>query len=140
MEINRQIIHSLIFAAFLVMITGSFAGASAVPEINLEPVGHFGGIIEAVEVTGNYAYVGQGQELLILDITNPSSPVSVGKIMTRGLVGDIKVSGNYAYVGDSDNGFLIVDISNPSFPSSKDVMPDLLTGFWFPATTPLSPV
>ncbi len=85
----------------------------------MELVGHFGGTTDAVDVAGNYAYVGQGQDFLILDITNPSSPVLVSKIMTEGFVRDIKVSRNYAYVADDDNGLVIVDISNPSSPTLK---------------------
>jgi len=85
----------------------------------MEPVGHFGGKTDAVDAAGNYAYVGQGQDLLILDITNPSSPVLMSMIMTKRLVGDIEISGNYACVANGDNGLSIIDISNPSSPTIK---------------------
>ncbi|WP_245860134.1 hypothetical protein [Methanosarcina spelaei] len=58
--------------------------------------------------------MGQGQDLVILDIANPSSPVSVGKIMTKNLISGVKISGNYAYVANSILGLVIIDISNPS--------------------------
>ena len=120
MEINRQIIYPLVFIAFLLMNMGLGAGAAA-PDVNQGLVGHFGGTISIVDVAGNYAYVGQGQDLLILDITTSSAPVSLGKITTKGFVNDIKVSGNYAYVAEigSFNGLVIVDISNPSSPVLK---------------------
>lgn len=51
---------------------------------------------------------------MILDIANPSSPVSVGKIMTKNLISGVKISGNYAYVANSILGLVIIDISNPS--------------------------
>ncbi len=94
-------------------------GAASDPKVNMEPVGHFGGKTDAVDAAGNYAYVGQGQDLLILDITNPSSPVLMSMIMTKRLVGDIEISGNYACVANGDNGLSIIDISNPSSPTIK---------------------
>jgi hypothetical protein len=118
MKINRKIICSFIFVVFLAMITGTVAGAALAPEVNMELVGHLGGSIGAISVVGNYAYVGQGQDVLIQDITNPSSPTLLGKIMTNDYVNDIKVSGNYAYVTNSNN-LLIIDINNPSTPTIK---------------------
>ncbi|HEY3361147.1 MAG TPA: hypothetical protein VGK06_04770 [Methanosarcina sp.] len=77
------------------------------------------GFTDAVDVVGNYAYIGQGQDLVILDITNPSSPVSVGRTMTKNLISGVKISGNYAYLAAGDNGLVIVDVSNPSSPVLK---------------------
>lgn len=51
---------------------------------------------------------------MILDIANPSSPVSVGKIMTKNLISGVKISGNYVYVANSILGLAIIDISTPS--------------------------
>lgn len=77
MRIKRQIIFPLIFVSFLVTIAVSIAGAASVPEGKVKPVGHFGGFTDAFDVVSNYAYIGQGQDLVILDITDLSSPVSV---------------------------------------------------------------
>jgi hypothetical protein len=41
---------------------------------NVELVGHIGGVTDAVFVQGNYAYIGEGPRLTILDISNPASP------------------------------------------------------------------
>ncbi|HML26096.1 MAG TPA: hypothetical protein PKC27_05320, partial [Methanomethylovorans sp.] len=38
-------------------------------------VSHFGGSISNVVVAGNYAYLGQGQDMLVIDITEVSNPV-----------------------------------------------------------------
>ena len=102
-------------------------------------MGHFGGDTDAVDVVGNYAYIGQGQDLVILDIANPSSPVSVGRIMTKDFSRDVKISGNYAYVADGDDGLVIVDVSNPSSPTLKGSYDslDLLAVYRFSATTPM---
>ncbi len=86
MGIKRQVIYPLILAALLVTITVTIAGAASATEVKVKPVGHFGGFTDAVDVVGNYAYIGQGQDLVILDIANPSSPASVGRIMTKNLI------------------------------------------------------
>lgn len=103
----------------MVTIAVTIAGAASVPEGKVKLVGHFGGFIDAVDVIGNYAYIGQGQDLVILDIANPSSPVSVGRIMTKNLISGVKISGNYAYVASDDNGLVIIDIKRPSSPVLK---------------------
>jgi len=41
------------------LITGTVAGAGSAPAVNMELVGHFGGPIRAVNIVGNYAYIGQ---------------------------------------------------------------------------------
>ena len=46
---------------------------------NVEFVGHIGGPTFAVSVQGNYAHIGEGSALTILDITNPAAPAVVGK-------------------------------------------------------------
>ncbi len=99
--------------------------------------------VNAVFVSGKYAYVGQsvnggtcsgatvtGCEVAIFDIHNPSNPVAVAGINTAKTVNTIVVSGKYAYVGtNSDAGtcsgttltgceFSIYDISNPSSPTA----------------------
>ncbi|WP_054864504.1 LVIVD repeat-containing protein [Methanosarcina barkeri] len=119
MGIKKKIIYPFVFVAFLVTIAVTIAGAASVPKGKVKPVGHFGGFIDAVDVIGNYAYIGQGQDLVILDIANPSSPVSVGRIMTKNLISGVKISGNYAYVASGDNGLVIIDVSNPSSPVLK---------------------
>ena len=78
---------------------------------------HFGGSISNVVVAGNYAYLGQGQDMLVIDITNVANPLEVGKITTPSLVNNIALSGNYAYLANGDNGLSIVDISDPALPT-----------------------
>ena len=54
----------------------------------------------AVAVSGNYAYIGQGQDIVVLDVSSQDSPVELGRVMTSGVVLDVAVSGDYAYVAD----------------------------------------
>ncbi len=82
---------------------------------NVEFVGQTGGIINTVFAQGNYAYLGQGPRLVILDVSDISF-VSI-KGQTRPLTGivlDVFVSGNYAYV--IDGNLWIIDISDLSNP------------------------
>ncbi|MCU0286570.1 MAG: Ig-like domain-containing protein [Acidobacteria bacterium] len=84
-----------------------------------------------VFVTGNYAYVITGEwdteideifgELIILDISNPSSPNQVGTLKLSCATG-IYVTGNYAYItvamGNFNSGGLaIIDVKNPASPA-----------------------
>jgi len=78
---------------------------------------HFGGSISSVVVVGNYAYLAQGQDMLVVDITTASNPSEVGKLTTNSLVNGIVVEGNYAYVANGESGLLVVDITNPASPT-----------------------
>ena len=52
-----------------------------------------------VSISGNYAYVADYKTgLVIVDISNPSSPVLKGGYDTPGGAHGVAVSGNYAYV------------------------------------------
>ncbi|MDM8527530.1 PKD domain-containing protein [Anaerolineales bacterium HSG24] len=86
---------------------------------NLELVGQIGGPTKAVFVEGNYAYIGVGPRLVILDVSNPTHPVEVGKSdVLPGIVNDITVHGEYAYIAnDTDGGLQILNISDPTKPT-----------------------
>jgi len=70
----------------------------------------------AVAVKGNYAYIGNGELLQVLDVSNPSSPQVVCERCTGGEeVLEVVLSGDYLYVGVV--GWLIVyDVSKPDAP------------------------
>ena len=89
----------------------------AADEVNVTLEGHFGGVTYAVAVSGDYAYIGRGQDLVVLDVSSQASPVEVGRVMTPDVVRDIAVSGDYAYVADWANGLVIVDVSDKASPS-----------------------
>ena len=80
---------------------------------NVELVGHIGGVTHAVAVQGNYAYVGEGPRLTILNVSNPASPIVVGKTPPLpGLVQAVAVAEGYAYVADDYAGLRVVDVSD----------------------------
>jgi len=64
-------------------------------------------------VKGNYAYIGNGLLLQVLDISNPANPTVVGELYTGGSIRKIIISGNYAY---TIFPFQIIDISDPTNP------------------------
>ena len=72
-----------------------------------------------VAVQGNYAYVGHGNRLEIVNVSNPASPTYVGQSPNLGgSVYDIALSGNYAYAAIGGTGFLkVLNISNPAAPT-----------------------
>jgi len=46
---------------------------------NVDFVGQIGGASKAVAIQGTYAYLGVGLRSVVLDISNPASPVVIGK-------------------------------------------------------------
>ena len=80
-----------------------------------------------VQVSGNYAYVTYvtpwccsyfgGAGLLVIDISDPTNPVTIGSYETSGNAFDVHVSENYAYVAAGQAGLQIIDISDPRSPA-----------------------
>ena len=83
----------------------------------LDLISSFGGTCYGVAVQGNYAYVGEGRNLLVLDVTTPSNPSRVGKVTLPGVIQDIAIFSHYACVADGEGGFQIVDITTASTPT-----------------------
>ncbi len=71
---------------------------------------------EGVLVHGNLLLVSDFNDgLLILDITDPTSPDSLGRLDTDRTY-DVTASGNLAFVADLFPGMRVVDISDPTLP------------------------
>ncbi|UCE39200.1 MAG: Ig-like domain-containing protein [Thermoplasmata archaeon] len=71
-----------------------------------------------VHVVGNYAYVTAGCSLLIFDVTDPGDPTLEGFYDADSAINGIFVEGNYAYLANSYSGLNIVDLNDPSSPTS----------------------
>ena len=63
-----------------------------------------------VVVQGNYAYMGVGCGLLILDVSDPAWPVEMGRAYISTRIEDLAVQSGYAYVVDALDGLAIVDV------------------------------
>lgn len=73
-----------------------------------------------IVVQGNYAY-SVHHNFFVYDLSNPASPIEIGTLQTFGDAVDLEIVGNYAYLADSNNGLLIVDITEPSRPIQTGV-------------------
>jgi hypothetical protein len=78
----------------------------------------------SVVVSGHYAYVTnngfnyslyrQVTGLMVLDVSDPTSPVVVGTVPSGG--GPLSVEGGIVYVSNSQDGVEVFDVSNPQLP------------------------
>jgi hypothetical protein len=75
--------------------------------------------LKATAVSGNYAYIADGQKggFRVIDISNPEVPVEAGSYVSTGNFLDVEVHGQLAYVAADDEGLLILDISDASNPT-----------------------
>jgi hypothetical protein len=92
-----------------------FSLAGSTP--NVQPIGHIGGASYAVAVLDNYAYIGQGPSMIILNIADPAGPVVLGKSsLLPGMVEGLTVLGDYAYIAAGEGGLRIINIADPANP------------------------
>jgi hypothetical protein len=81
-------------------------------------IGQIGGPTQAVAAQGNYAYLGVGLRLIVLDISDPTSPRELGSSPAfSDFVRDIAVSGTVAYVAAGGAGLRVLDVSDPAHPA-----------------------
>jgi hypothetical protein len=117
---KRRWIHACIAMLLLVLFLAllqSLSAAQPAQPTGWQVVGQIGGPTQAVAVQGNYAYVGVGLRLIVLDVTNPVTPTEVGSTTPFPyFVEDIAVSGTYAYVAVGGAGLRVVDVSDPANP------------------------
>lgn len=84
--------------------------------INVTFESHLGGTVSAVAISEGYACVGQGQDLVVLNVKDASNPVEMGRVTTPSNVNEIVVADNFAYLACKDTGLVIADISEPAKP------------------------
>ena len=72
------------------------------------------GPCKAVAVDSNYAYIGTGGMIKVIDISDPLNPAEVSSITTNGAVENLFKSGDYLYVANRDKGLGIFYTRNPS--------------------------
>jgi len=53
-------------------------------EINLSHVGNFGGDVNAMAIHGQYAYISQGIDFVVLDMADPRHPQPIGRLAMGG--------------------------------------------------------
>ena len=74
---------------------------------------------QSIAVAGNYAYIvdAASDDLKIIDVSDPNSPVQAGSLLIGPAPRSIAVAGNYAYIVDEGSDDLkIIDVSDPNNP------------------------
>ena len=72
-------------------------------------------------LSGTIAYVacsnwGDSSHLMMIDVSDPATPVILHSFETPGQALDVKVIESIAYVADGDEGLQIIDVSDPKSP------------------------
>jgi hypothetical protein len=97
--------------------TGTTPGSSTTKH-KLSLQGQIGGSSYAVDVQGNFAYLGVGPRIYVLDTSNPSAPKFMGQSgVMPGVVRSVIASGNYVYVADGKGYLRVIDVSDPTQPT-----------------------
>ena len=68
-----------------------------------------------VQVVGDYAYVTNNDGMMVIDVSNPSNPETIGELLSGGSMG-VDVESNLVYIATVSNGLIIADISSPTNP------------------------
>ena len=76
--------------------------------------------ISETEIAGNYAYCAYVNGMVIVDISDSTSPFFVSQVYLPGGGYDIDVSGDYAYMCGGDSCLYTVNISNANSPFIAD--------------------
>ena len=97
-------------AVILGMLLSLFSPVSKDAELQKadgwELTGQVGGPTQGIAVQGNYAYIGVGPRLVVVDISDPANPIQVGaSAVLDDFVLGVMVSGTLAYRG-SRRGWL----------------------------------
>jgi len=70
-----------------------------------------------IAVSGQYAYMTGGDQVLVVSVADPVNPVIVARFDTTGTgVCNVAVSGSYAYVMDFNQGLKVISIADPLHP------------------------
>lgn len=83
----------------------------------LQPSGQVGGIAPAAHTQGNYAYMGVGPRVEVVDLTKQTHPVVARSSILPGIVRSMTAAGNLLYVALGDQGVQIIDVSTPFSPT-----------------------
>ncbi len=72
----------------------------------------------AIAVAGNYAFLGAGSWIIVLDVSNPAAPTMIGRYPLQSAVADGVVVGSYAYAV-AHVGLYVLDVSYPANPTAR---------------------
>lgn len=128
-----------LLALFTVLSTGPIIASSDNGDPDLPPppmswnihlVSELSGGANVVHLVDDLLYVGSGDKLVILDVSDPGlsspgAPAVIGALLLPERVNGIDVAGNYAFVAADDAGLIVVDVSDPTDPRVAAATPGL---------------
>ena len=107
----------VIFFVFIGITLSANRLVVAQPENQLTYIGSAGGTTKPINIAGQYAYVGEGLGLTVLNISDPDQPVVVGRTHPFAIINKLVVSGDYVYAAVEPFGDLwVIDVSDPTDP------------------------
>jgi uncharacterized repeat protein (TIGR01451 family) len=119
------------FVLLLLSLVAGLKVAGAADSSNVNLVAQIGGETRGVATYGQYAYVGVGPQLLILNVANPLNPTVVhqtGPLSASGrpdeIIEDVTIvdETGYVYLAAGDGGFYIVNVGSPLNPTTPTVV------------------
>jgi hypothetical protein len=94
------------------------AATSALADCTFQPGGQWGGPSRATASAANRVYTGIGAKFIVLNTTNPASPVEMGElILSQGHIEDIVLTGTYAVCASRGGRAYVVNIASPTAPT-----------------------
>jgi hypothetical protein len=94
----------------------TFTVAPEMPTPPFAYAGSVGGGAITAPVSGTLAYLAEGSQFTILDISMPSVPRRIGGYTTSDVVMDVDIVGTLAYLSLELGGLLILDVGDPTAP------------------------
>ncbi|MDF2529175.1 MAG: Peptidase, partial [Gammaproteobacteria bacterium] len=92
------------------------------PALSLSPLGSLAtNVTYEVKLGNGFAYLAQSNGLQVVNITDPTQPVALGKYAFPNLY-KLVIDGNFAYVNANNSQIHFVDISDPNNPSALSVL------------------
>ena len=119
------------FVLLLLSLVASLKYAGATDSSNVNLVAQIGGETRGVATYGQYAYVGVGPQLLILNVANPLNPTLVHQTgplsaLSRPdeVLEDVTIvdETGYIYLAAGYGGFYIINVGSPLNPTTPTVV------------------
>ncbi|MGC9314615.1 MAG: hypothetical protein ACP5G4_03175 [bacterium] len=102
-----------VFALLMIIASMAFA----LDSLNMNLIGRaLHGHCFTVQIDGDYAYAGAGEQFRIVNLSDMDSLIVAGYCYVHGTINDIVKSGDVAYVA-TNKGLYIIDVSLPGSPA-----------------------
>src|SRR5262245_15201227 len=102
----------------LMLMTAAPGAADVAGNLGLVRALALGARAHDIAVVGGLAYVAVDTGLVILDLSDPTAPVEVGRVATgaAAVTQGVEVVGGYAYLASREAGVHVVDVTHPAAP------------------------